>query len=232
MKHLTLSDTELQEAATFWRDYLTAGGENVAQPSVFQYEALNDKRFRDAFLLWQVGATFPKPEDHQGRAPFAKSRDAFDLMGPVSTDPEAILCGIGRAIESLDNDGNVEPEDTDAATVLTLSWLMWAILLGRWEEGRDIYNSLTMANIKYAELKHEGGDNSGVVHRDPLSAFGMTMAALHNEALRDPGKARDIAMRAFSVEQGSAMHEYVLAQAVVMQLQRIVEKEDSNSERN
>jgi hypothetical protein len=39
-------------------------------------------------------------------------------------------------------------------------------------------------------------------------------------------------MRAFSVEQGSAMHEYVLAQAVVMQLQRIVEKEDSNSERN
>jgi hypothetical protein len=153
-------------------------------------------------------------------------------MGPVSTDPEAILCGIGRAIESLDNDGDVEPEDTDAATVLTLSWLMWAILLGRWEEGRDIYNSLTMANIKYAELKHEGGDNSGVVHRDPLSAFGMTMAALHNEALRDPGKARDIAMRAFSVEQGSAMHEYVLAQAVVMQLQRIVEKEDSNSERN
>jgi hypothetical protein len=233
MKHVELTDSELKEVAEFWSGYLNVGGKDTEQPSVFQYEALNDIRFRDAFLLWQAGAKFPEPEDHGGDGVrFANSREAFGFMGPVSTDPETILWGIGSAIQNLDNGGDVEVEDTDAATVLTLSWLIWAMLLGRWEEGRDIYNGLTMANLKYANLKASEGDPSGITHRDPLSAFGMTLAALHEEAQKDPGRARDIAMECFSVQQGSAMHEYVLAQEVVMQLRRITQKEESNSERS
>jgi hypothetical protein len=209
VRHLTLSETELQEVATFWSDYVKRGGEGE-QPNLFQYEALNDYRFRDAFLFWQAGGGFPG-EGHPASGAFPQARLAYELLGPLPTNPDLVLKSIGQAVGNMDNEDAVAG-DTDTATVLGLAYLAWAILLGNWNEAITDMTQVSALNLKYA--LHELKNNDGrlvIHHRDPIIALSEAIRVLAQLDQSDPELARKGAMDIFSVEECSPTHQYMLA---------------------
>lgn len=204
MKHLELTQDELKDVADFWSSWIRSGGEGEG-PNAFQLEALNDFSFRDAFLFWQVGGVLP--EKDMGPA-FPRAKVAYELLGPLPTDFNNVLWAQARAMQQINNAG-VEVEDTDTGSVMVFAYAIWAILLGNYTEAKTTLTGLLMANLRYAGFKMEQGDDSGILHQDPLIAISYAARVLGKLAETEPLTAQLAAEEAFGVEEGSPAQTFI-----------------------
>jgi hypothetical protein len=170
--HVTLTDDERKEVVGFWGNYFRSSGEG-RQPTIFQLDAINDPRVRDAFLFWQISGD-PK-EFNPGFAEKTEMLALIELFGDNPTGDQAHKA-LTKIIGKYNTEG-AELEDIDSTSVWVIAHVMWLLLGGAWHPALDEITKMVEVVGSYNQLNPENVSP----HDDPLTGIGMAavMLALH-----------------------------------------------------